>query len=355
MPRKRLAGSVVRKWVRADKTAHTCGNCGSIYVPRPEQIARAAGGGIMHVCSTACRVAIRQAEKQGPPSAGPCRKCGKMFHTYRKNAMFCSMDCYTSSAQFIAFAKASPPPLSDETRAKRAATAAKKLPRVPCPACGAPVVPVKNKGTLRKYCNRSCYRAYMAQRFDRWIADPHDISTLQGYDAFLDTEELPCLVTGCGWVGRHLGLHVNLAHGISATEFKRAAGFNLHTGLVGKEVSQKMRDAAHNRPNLGASLGIWQDRVSGTIRSYVSREGTEHRKKYFAERTGSGPSRTCCGCSTVFVQATPSGHRKFCSVPCRTENYKRAKAAINPKIRTRDARGLFVWVRTATDNPKGRP
>ena len=59
----------------------------------------------------------------------------------------------------------------------------------------------------------------MNKRYDRQIASPDKLQLPQGYDGCLDREQLNCLVDGCGWVGKHLSTHMNIAHGIKADEF----------------------------------------------------------------------------------------------------------------------------------------
>ena len=118
----------------------------------------------------------------------------------------------------------------------------------------------------------------MAKRFDRWIASPKNMYSPQCYDEFMTQEELPCLIEGCDWVGVHLGLHVNQAHGIAARDFKRATGFNYGTGLVGIELHKIMSNRAQNQvvPTPPEGFG------GGIPRDYTSLEGIEHRKKAWA-------------------------------------------------------------------------
>jgi hypothetical protein len=163
----------------------------------------------------------------------------------------------------------------------------------------------------------------MAKRFDRWIANPQSLALPQAYDEFLNSEELPCLVEGCNWRGNWLSLHMNFAHGVRADEFKRAAGFNLHSGII----SPSLRDALAQRPQAlspghGESLGGASERSH--VQGYQSLEGREHREKAMAlVRAEFGPTRVCKGCGQTFTQRTPSGRALFCSVPCRDDWYRR--------------------------------
>ena len=162
----------------------------------------------------------------------------------------------------------------------------------------------------------------MAKRFDRWIANPQSLALPQAYDEFLNSEELPCLVEGCNWRGHWLSLHMNYAHGVPADEFKRAAGFNLHSGII----SAPMRESLAHRPQSlspghGEYLGGASERLH--VQTYQSLEGREHRHKALAILLAQhGPTRTCKGCGQAFTQSTPQGRALFCSRPCRNEWYR---------------------------------
>jgi len=159
----------------------------------------------------------------------------------------------------------------------------------------------------------------------------------QCYDEFMIQNELPCLIDGCDWVGKHLSVHVNEAHGIKAEDFKRAAGFNLSTGLVGLELHERLVERAIQIDQL---IPFWDvsfpDRK---ISSYYSKEGREHHKKAMA-LLGNGPQRNCHGCGKVFRQSTPCGHAKYCTIECRTISYA-AENARKAKSRQRDSLGRF--------------
>lgn len=187
-----------------------------------------------------------------------------------------------------------------------------------CPQCG-------NKwkqkpSASKKYCSALCRRQYFAERFDRWIANPQSVALPQAYDEFLLQDELPCLVEGCGWRGMGLTFHMNMVHGLRARDFKRAAGFNLQTGVVGRSLAEKLR--GWERTGLARArlvreaLGPQEHR--GNVTGYVSLEGSEHRAKARAlYLSQSGPERECRECGNKFVQPTVSQYRRFCSVRCR--------------------------------------
>jgi hypothetical protein len=83
-----------------------------------------------------------------------------------------------------------------------------------------------------KTCSRRCYRAFMADRFDRHIGSVETLATISNYDEFLSRDKLTCLVPGCLWTGQSLSLHMNYSHGITEDEVKAKAGFNINTSLI---------------------------------------------------------------------------------------------------------------------------
>lgn len=182
---------------------------------------------------------------------------------------FCSVECYRSS-----------PAIRDHLASMR-----KHSPTIEliCAMCEVPFTVKqydakrKDKKKNRKFCSMACRREFFAERFDRWVASPEAIPLPQNYDEFLTLEELPCLVPGCDWIGQHLGMHVNHAHGITAAEFKELAGFNRHSALVTPSVhetlaaAQKGNDSLEGQP-LPPPGGKFERR----------REHIEHLKKVWA-------------------------------------------------------------------------
>jgi hypothetical protein len=187
----------------------------------------------------------------------------------------------------------------------------------------------------------------MAKRFDRYIASPEAVALPQNYDEFLLNEELPCLVEGCSWQGRGLGLHVNLAHGITAADFKRICGFNKGTGLIPPDMAKLLSERALTGVAL---LNNYTPNPHAHPKGYsLSLEGKEHYNKTQAliRATEKGPMRICCGCGTEFQQSTPFGHAKFCTKTCRRSayfrRYKERKISHEPAmqpVRPQDAQGL---------------
>jgi len=231
---------------------------------------------------------------------------------------FCSMACYAASPQF------------DQNRKLAVVRAAKsqaksleeyrELNTVPCQECGTPYYKPPGRGAL--FCSRICYRTYMAKRFDRWMASPQRISLPQSFDEFLTQNELPCLVEGCDWSGRHLSQHMNYAHGVTASEFKRAAGFNMSTGVVSADLSAQLSA----RPNIGVALtpnkpGHAPQRTNPLVKNYYSLEAREHQAKARLLDAG-GPMRNCCGCDRPFQQTSKFGKAKYHSIECRDASYR---------------------------------
>jgi len=337
-----------------------CGHCGAHFKGSDSQAWKVKYEHRITYCSDICRKAsaskksLEQAIREGKKPrkgvlAGPCKTCGKMFES-RIDKMFCSMDCYTKSQQFkdmlAESRKKSASKESIELRAQK-----KRLGKnVLCLECGTEFYQKREtkRRPAKKFCSTTCYRSYMAKRFDRWIANPEGLALPQCYDEFLDREELSCIVEGCDWHGQWLTVHINQAHGVPAEEFKRAAGFNLSTGVIAKPLAQVLRERAkvgvalnpdENAPYLAHAL--LKNKQDANIR-YRSLEGREHFKKACAIR-GLGPMRNCKGCGEVFQQSTPAGRTLYCSKKCRAEHYsaeKRSKA----KQRVRQQDGTFRWV-----------
>jgi hypothetical protein len=219
---------------------------------------------------------------------------------------------------------------------------------IECLECQAEIY--KKKSQKRKYCSFVCYRAYMAKRFDRWVANPEKMALPQCYDEFLDREELPCLIEGCDWVGKHLTLHTNYTHGIKARDFKRAVGFNLGTGVIGKDLAEwfQKRDyqgvASWTDENYQKNLAMLAANRPTPNVSYRSMEGKEHGRKAQALLSFSpGPKRDCLGCGRTFQQAKTAGKQKYCTAPCRDAHYAAENKVKKPKTRHQRDDGTFYW------------
>jgi uncharacterized C2H2 Zn-finger protein len=298
-----------------------CPHCAVEFLGTASQIKHHKYEGRTAYCSDICRkTAMSNRMRKPMPTHGPCPTCGNMFES-RTSKIYCSQTCYSASP---AFEK-----MREENILKAIKASAKSLEEfrelntINCLECSAPFYQPPAK--KRRFCSNLCSRSYMAKRFDRWVASPERIALPQNFDEFLTQTELPCLVEGCGWVGKSLSGHMNQAHGVPASEFKRAAGFNLGTGVVSADLSAAMS----LRPQVGVALaGLeWTPPTNPQTRGYISLEAREHRRKARLMCEG-GPIRPCKGCGKDFQQSTVYGKAQFCSRECRdfaygTENAKR--------------------------------
>ncbi len=301
-----------------------CAHCDCDFLSSRRQTKRARstkGAGHRFYCSLICQHAGASAIRRKPvPLRGPCPSCGKEFRS-RTKKVYCGMKCWTTSDKFQEMAR---------QNAKKA-TAARVLqvtgePLRPnfefnCKECAKPHS-VKPSQEGRQFCNHTCYRLYFARRFDRWIADPQGLALPQAYDEFLTKHELPCLIEGCDWVGQNLSFHANMMHGITARQLKRAAGFNLGSGLVTPELSAKLRAHAIGDNLIDAARAVPASR--GAINNYRSNEGREHAMKSALMRSAlpsTLPERKCMGCGCMFQPSAMGYSAKFCSIPCRAKTY----------------------------------
>lgn len=323
-----------------------CGHCSSCFKGSDSQAWKVKYDKSTVYCSSICRTAAMRKKFSTPvPNRGPCKTCGIPFSS-RTAKIYCCLDCYVKSDQFKDMQSNYWAP-SQEVKDKISATL-KKGSDTPCIECGTVFYQQRASKSrpIKKFCGTGCYRSYMAKRFDRWIANPQTFALPQCYDEFLDKHELTCIVPGCEWHGQWLTMHMNQAHGVPSDEFKRAAGFNLGTGVIARPLAEAMRqrektgvailDEAHAVLSSGRQLG------PAPLR-YRSLEGREHSKKSRSLYTN-GPSRVCQGCDKVFVQSTPFGKSLYCSVGCRSLHYKN-KTASNAKQRIRLPDGTFKWIK----------
>lgn len=277
-------------------------------------------------CSAICRIADqRKRSAKPPPERGPCGYCGKMFYS-RTAKQFCGMACYVKSPGFLVRLRE-----QTDTAASRSARAAalRKGADIPCLECGK--LFYKKRNLRKSFCSRVCYRSYLSKRFDRFIANPENLALPQCYDEFLDRDELTCLIEGCEWKGVGLSAHVNWAHSIQHRDLKRAAGFNLHTGLI----SRPLAEVLQARPLVGVASDTTRQSeanllavlaVKGRHYQYRSLEGAEHQMKARAILASTvGPRRICKGCGIEFYQSTPTGRTLFHSIKCRDSSYRKRR------------------------------
>lgn len=292
-----------------------CSHCLAEFVPTASQWKHRHGRPITY-CSTICRQAASASRvESNRPTYGPCPTCGQLFKS-RVKKEFCSMACYTSSDKFKEMLK--------ESRAKsnksRNERSKENFEDRPCAEC-AKTFKVK-PWKPNKYCSHLCYRKYMAKRFDRWIASPEELKLPQAYDEFLTQDDLPCLIEGCSWRGSHLAGHMQRAHGVRAIEAKRAAGFNLSTGLVSPDLHQRLCETNKSKGFAGVK-DYRAPRPTTQIRSYTSNESKEHHAKAMAlaKLKYDGHKRGLCKGCGVEIDLGFHGVRKFCTFECRDKFY----------------------------------
>lgn len=170
--------------------------------------------------------------------------------------------------------------------------------------------------------------------FDRWVANPEGMALPQCYDEFLDREELACVVEGCDWKGKSLTLHMNQAHGVRADEFKRAAGFNLSTGVIAKPLAESLREEEKSSgsrliwmtPTAPLRLHLHKKRLRRTISATDRWRGGSTPKK----STGNAWAWAATNLRWLrkaFQQSTPMGKALYCSRECRDNAYAEQRRA----------------------------
>lgn len=314
----------------------TCPHCGVEFIGTASQRKHFKYDQRKAYCSALCRVAANPLRTE-VPERGPCPTCGEMFRSRRSAKIFCSMKCYTASPAFKTMVRNNwAAAIRNGHHSNQTMTAAGvktyeefvRLNTLPCDECGKPYYAPPAK--RRKFCSTLCRRRWFAKRFDRWVANPEEIALPQNFDEFLSQNELPCLVKGCDWVGRSLSNHMNQRHGVPAAEFKRAAGFNLKSGII----SADLQEILSARENVGVGLSNYPRPepmlMPPRTRHYHSLEAKEHAAKARALLLAAepGPMRECHACGKEFQQSTPFGKAMYCTPECRDRFYHRQRAAI---------------------------
>jgi hypothetical protein len=238
-----------------------CCHCGSIYIASKSAFLRHKKTGNNVYCSRAC-MPRKGRPRTRPIHKGNCKNCGMLFESVT-NKLFCGLKCYTQSNQF------------KDMLAERAKSRSMKSAHE-CANCKNEIELKPSRKRKTNFCSQSCYRLYLSNAFDRWIASPQAISLPQCYDEFMCQQSLPCLIDGCDWEGQHLASHAHNVHGITANELKRAAGFNLKTGLIAMPLHLKMCEI--NKEKGWANIFTMGEH-KGNVTGYYSLEGKEHRKK----------------------------------------------------------------------------
>ena len=264
----------------------------------------------------------RKVEGKIPPHKGICKSCGIEFYCTYKGKKYCSMTCYTSSPEFKERIIAQANKINEKKMAEAGFEHHRGRLQKPCLQCGKLFYTKPKEYHAAKYCSRLCYRAFMADRFDRYVANPESIALPQCYDEFLTQDELPCLIEGCGWKGQNLATHINFTHGILVQNLKKAAGFNKKTGLVTPELSAKLAKGKE-----GVVIPRPENFKRGEVpRQEIRLEGREHlhkaRELIKIVQTTVMLIGKCnwCGKDYEYGKGTAS---KYCSIKCRSAYYNR--------------------------------
>ena len=251
---------------------------------------------------------------------GSCKQCGITFRSRTPGKPYCSQKCYIDSPQFLEMVHRNLVGLNPTLGTNRV-----------CPGCGSEYTRKRRS----RFCANTCRRKYFAERFDRWVANPEGVSLPQNYDEFMNRNDLACPIAGCEWSGKSLGFHVNMTHGITASEFKELCGFNKTTGLVGLATSETLSDRNKSRIESG-ELQVFQPGHAPFCAAHngrvVSLEAREHHRKTVADLPKFKDVYTkCLRCKVVDVQQPTLGRRLYCSTRCRSQQYYRPKPDTPPE------------------------
>jgi hypothetical protein len=252
-----------------------CSGCGKVLESTPKRRYKLKNGHRIY-CSVMCFRKHNNHVTGG--HVGLCKSCGKEFKSMVSGKKYCNMDCYMADPEtkrrLLSMSKK-----GIKKRCENLGITDFGKEDVSCAYCGEIITVVKSrkKRARRFFCSQLHYRKYLSDRFDRWIASPQTVALPQNYDEFMAQEKLPCPIDGCDWEGEFLSAHVQMEHGVRARKFKKMTGFNLTTGLVTAELSEKMSASAVFRgsDNLQPGPPMSQEGRS----KYRSLEGVEHYRK----------------------------------------------------------------------------
>lgn len=190
-------------------------------------------------CSKAC---ANEARFPGGAKKRTCEICGKVFdRNYSRGKKYCSQKCYHKDM---------------DVRIKRALSLKTSIP-CKCEYCGKDIEVFRNyhkESKLKRFfCDKTCFRSFLSERFNRNKKKEYSIKGIDNYDVFLSQEFLPCLIEGCKWEGKNLSTHMNFEHGITTETFKKMFGFNKRTAVISNDSLKKMiqkgieNKKAHNK------------------------------------------------------------------------------------------------------------
>ena len=222
-------------------------------------------------------MSIKTFRKKLLVGAYSCKTCSIQFDS-KVARTFCSVKCRAADPEFRAVLTANLSKPKERNGPLPAGIVQ------PCVSCSKEIyLTATDRKRGKKACSRSCWRAWLADRFDRAIAQVQTINAVTGYDAFLSQDKLTCLVDGCVWSGADLSLHCNMAHGITAEKLKELAGFNRNTGVV----SGPLARLYESRGNVGTihSLKSAREAAKKPRKAQPARaESIEHYRKAMALR-----------------------------------------------------------------------
>lgn len=214
-----------------------------------------------------------------------CPVCGVLFPTKRVRK-YCSTECYCKSDTFKAAREKYRNKMNSMRITKECLECGKNILLTPSQATKQQYADGK-KRREKKFCNNVCFRKFFADRFDRAVAEYAALEIPCSYDEFLDQRELPCIMKGCDWVGKHLSIHCNTYHGIHKDDLKAMAGFNRSTGLVGTDTFSALSAAAiaRDQGSVVDDPSVFCSHESRTKkRGPMRAEGKEHIRKSAALR-----------------------------------------------------------------------
>ena len=345
----------------------SCNCCGTVFKGSDSQAWKVKYEKAAVYCSRQCRSTGHSKKLSKPvPLVGNCRHCKTEIYSRNKDKLYCSRVCYHSSRQFTEMIESNLEVITNHSPVKAAIRQlnlavgniilskdqtllglrakgsgvlfAKTYNRtgkvVHCLNCQKPKY--ARGSDKRKYCSHKCYIDYRAKRFERWRDNPQPLVVISDYEAFLNRDTLTCIVEGCDWSGKHLSLHVNQVHGITAEEFKKMFGFNQSTGVISKELftrySARSPVGVARFPEL-CGLEKAMESVKGAPRKPLTPQAVENAAKGRLNTTVPNPVRICTGCACSFEQSTPFGRAKYCTKTCRKEHYSK-KYKYKPKIQS---------------------
>jgi len=293
--------------MKAKDLTVNCTYCGKRFLPSASARCRHKKHGTNIFCSRECHH-MNSGHHFGKYNI-KCKTCGKEMVSTYDGRKYCCLKCYMADPE-------TKHRLEDmNLKKKKDAEVIKK-----CAYCGTVLHMKKSRESKRNYCNKVCSRAYMSERFDRFVVSEMSLGKINNYDEFLSKEILPCPVDGCDWEGEWLSSHMNFEHGIKKDDFKKMMGFNIKSAIMtsGLHLQFLNKDTTHLDQYKGKAIGNLKHKRKD---NYYSSEASEHKSKEFALREN---IKECVVCGEEF-RITNFGNHRYCSVRCREKEYYKDK------------------------------